>query len=170
MKISSIGVNNLQPSFYTMGKTKRKAPSFQADYDNRPVPPIGKAFAAASAIALISSMIYTSRCDNDDDIKNAEPTTEIFDDTLSHSEYHPIVYAEPIIDEPAPKPKPALADTIPTDTVQQDTTQHAKDSTIKSDDVNDLIHNGKYKIVAKGDTIELVPTSEHAKDSNTNTH
>ena len=67
MKINPINQIGYQPNFYTKNNTNKKIPTFQADYDNKPVPPIGKAVAAASVVALISAMTYTTKYDMEKD-------------------------------------------------------------------------------------------------------
>ena len=51
------------------------------------------------------------------------------------------------------------------DTTSKDTTSHIKDLTIKQEDINTLINKGNYKIIAKGDTIELIPADDATKIS-----
>lgn len=157
MKINPINQIGYQSNFYTKNNTNKKIPTFQADYDNKPVPPIGKAVAAASVVALISAMTYSTKYDMEKD--KQIPDLEQRYDEVSSSSYQPKTYKE----EPeilTPEKTQIMADTT-----SKDTTSHIKDLTIKQEDINTLINEGNYKIIAKGDTIELVPTDDATKIS-----
>lgn len=157
MKINPINQIGYQSNFYTKNNTNKKIPTFQADYDNKPVPPIGKAVAAASVVALISAMTYTTKYDMEKD--KQIPDLEQGYDEVSSSSYQPKTYKE----EPeilTPEKTQIMADTT-----SKDTTSHIKDLTIKQEDINTLINEGNYKIIAKGDTIELIPADDATKIS-----
>lgn len=157
MKINPINQIGYQSNFYTKNNTNKKIPTFQADYDNKPVPPIGKAVAAASVVALISAMTYTTKYDMEKD--KQIPDLEQGYDEVSSSSYQPKTYKE------EPEILTPEKNQIMADTTSKDTTSHIKDLTIKQEDINTLINEGNYKIIAKGDTIELVPTDDATKIS-----
>ena len=157
MKINPINQIGYQSNFYTKNNTNKKIPTFQADYDNKPVPPIGKAVAAASVVALISAMTYTTKYDMEKD--KQIPDLEQRYDEVSSSSYQPKTYKE------EPEILTPEKNQIMADTTSKDTTSHIKDLTIKQEDLNNLINEGNYKIIAKGDTIELVPTDDATKIS-----
>ena len=157
MKINPINQIGYQSNFYTKNNTNKKIPTFQADYDNKPVPPIGKAVAAASVVALISAMTYTTKYDMEKD--KQIPDLEQRYDEVSSSSYQPTTYKE------EPEILTPEKNQIMADTTSKDTTSHIKDLTIKQEDLNTLINEGNYKIIAKGDTIELVPTDDATKIS-----
>lgn len=157
MKINPINQIGYQSNFYTKNNTNKKIPTFQADYDNKPVPPIGKAVAAASVVALISAMTYTTKYDMEKD--KQIPDLEQRYDEVSSSSYQPKTYKE------EPEILTPEKNQIMADTTSKDTTSHIKDLTIKQEDINTLINEGNYKIIAKGDTIELVPTDDATKIS-----
>lgn len=163
MKINPINQIGYQSNFYTKNNANKKIPTFQADYDNKPVPPIGKAVAAASVVALISAMTYTTKYDMEKD--KQIPDLEQRYDEVSSSSYQPKTYKEePEILTPEKKQKPEK-NQIMADTTSKDTTSHIKDLTIKQEDLNTLINEGNYKIIAKGDTIELIPADDATKIS-----
>ena len=157
MKINPINQIGYQPNFYTKNNTNKKIPTFQADYDNKPVPPIGKAVAAASVVALISAMTYTTKYDMEKD--KQIPDLEQRYDEVSSSSYQPKTYKE------EPEILTPEKNQIMADTTSKDTTSHIKDLTIKQEDLNNLINEGNYKIIAKGDTIELIPADDATKIS-----
>lgn len=157
MKINPINQIGYQSNFYTKNNTNKKIPTFQADYDNKPVPPIGKAVAAASVVALISAMTYTTKYDMEKD--KQIPDLEQRYDEVSSSSYQPTTYKE------EPEILTPEKNQIMADTTSKDTTSHIKDLTIKQEDLNTLINEGNYKIIAKGDTIELIPADDATKIS-----
>ena len=157
MKINPINQIGYQSNFYTKNNTNKKIPTFQADYDNKPVPPIGKAVAAASVVALISAMTYTTKYDMEKD--KQIPDLEQRYDEVSSSSYQPKTYKE------EPEILTPEKNQIMADTTSKDTTSHIKDLTIKQEDLNTLINEGNYKIIAKGDTIELIPADDATKIS-----
>ena len=157
MKINPINQIGYQSNFYTKNNTNKKIPTFQADYDNKPVPPIGKAVAAASVVALISAMTYTTKYDMEKD--KQIPDLEQGYDEVSSSSYQPKTYKE------EPEILTPEKNQIMADTTSKDTTSHIKDLTIKQEDINTLINEGNYKIIAKGDTIELIPADDATKIS-----
>ena len=129
-------------------------PSFQADYGDKPFPPVGKAVAAASALALLATMVSVSKCDNDV-YNDPEPAFEIIPDTLERSNYH-----QPI-DNEEPEPKKIVnvraveTNTTPVDSLSQDSVKVLDSLGITKDSI--------YKLISNGDTviIEPVPSAGH---------
>ena len=132
MRISSVDNGVLYNRGHnTFSRKHSQTPTFQADYSDKPVPPVGKAVAAASFLALILSMVGVSKCDNGVNDDMPEQVFEIIPDTMKHSNYQPV--------EEVPK-KVAIIRVSDPDTVRLDTLSVSSDMP-------------EYSIVVSGDSI-----------------
>lgn len=129
-------------------------PSFQADYGDKPVPPVGKAVAAASALALLATMASVSKCDNDV-YNDSEPAFEILPDTLERSNYHQPIDNEDTEPKKIVKIRADEPDTTMIDSLSQDSIIGIDSLGIAKDSI--------YKLIPNGDTviIEPVPSAGH---------
>lgn len=126
------------------------APSFKADYGDKPVPPQGKVVAAVSVLALLAAMTNVSKCDNDvyDD---PEPAFEIIPDTLERSNYHQPTENEDILPKKIVNVRPDETNTTPVDSLSQDSVKVIDSLGITKDSI--------YKLIPNGDSVIIEPVS-----------
>lgn len=136
---------------------KQAAPSFKADYSDKPVPPAGKAIAAASAIALLTGAIYhgVDEFGPHDDDSTQNSIEYVFGETPYNNEDLEDVDTADFraIVEKHNKlvTKPDTTDTISVDSVKADSLAEKPDTAMGH------FHGHTYKVVPKGDTVVLVP-------------
>lgn len=157
---------------------KRVNPSFGADFDNKPVPPAGKIISAAALVALITAMISTANCggDSSEEQNSGEPIE--YRDSNTYNDFYVSDnknQKEENISEKTSKDENRIietADTADIDTVSVDSIKHKHIIDTAHKEPAELIghFNGTpYKVVAKGDTVILVPVSHNTKSENVDT-
>lgn len=127
-----------------------RTPSFQADYDNKPVPPQGKVVAAASVLALLAAMTNVSKCDNDV-YNDPEPAFEILSDTLERSNYHQPMENEDTMPKKTVNVRAVETNTTPVDSLSQDSVKVIDSLGITKDSI--------YKLISNGDSVIIEPVS-----------
>lgn len=136
--------------------------SFQADYSDKPVPPVGKAVAAASVLALLAAMTGVSKCDNDENVYNnddvREQVFELVPDELEHSSYKPVSDEEDIPqmnDNLGQVDEPVLVDTL------------SQDSIAINDSIGQISKDSVYKFFPNGDTVIVTPIRDSSHTDST---
>lgn len=160
MNINPIGHNYSISSYHKTNCKKQSAPSFKADYSDKPVPPAGKAVAAASALALISGAIYHGVNEFGPKDEPQKPGIEYvfnavpYDDSEDLNMVDTTTFRKKLRKEQELVAARDTTDSIDNDSILvPDTIPHKKEPEIGH------FHGHAYEIIPKGDTVVLVPVS-----------